>query len=141
MELKIELQRKDLNGFLKLSAGAFAAAGLAFVSYFLHLDSSATLGPRFSLLAGSMFAVVISLRSASNDLGSVAYLTLLDCIHLAVISYILIAAGTDIYILYQIQKHNNVTAIKKIGIRAAILSTLALFSLIVVIIISAINQR
>jgi hypothetical protein len=141
MELKIELQRNDLNGFLKLSAGAFAASGLALVSYFLHLDSSATLGPRFSLLAGSMFAVVISLRSASNDLGSVEYLTLLDCIHLAVIFYILVAAGTDIYILYQIQKHNNVIAIKRVGIRAAILSTLGLFSLIGVIVLSAMHQR
>jgi len=140
MQLKIELQRNDLNGFFKLTAGAFAAAGLALVSYLLHADSAATLGPRLGLLAGSMFAVVISLRSASNELGTMAYLTLVDCVHLGVMFYILAAAATEIYILYDLQKHNNAIASKKIGIRAAIFSTLVFFTFVGVLIWGAIHH-
>jgi len=90
-ELLIQLERTDRTGFLKLTAGAFMAAAMALASYGLRLDNPTALGPRLGLLAGCLFTTVISLRTASADLGSMASITLVDQIHLAVLAYILVA--------------------------------------------------
>jgi len=137
LEIMIELQRTNVTGFFKMIAGALAAAELCLVSYLLYEPDIGTLEARFGLHGASLFAVIFSLRSNIGELGSMAYLTLVDCIHLAVIVYILVATATTIYTWWQVKKKGDLLALKRIGWQVARVSTLALLACIVVLIIGA----
>jgi hypothetical protein len=128
--LLIEVHRHDSTGFLKLMAGALAAAMLTLISFFLHVDQSSALSPRFSLVAGSLFASVIGMRSASSELGAVTYLTLIDRLHLAVFVYIIVATVTGVVTLVHFQRHKNADVIRRMGLWTAGASTLALLLVI-----------
>ncbi|MBE9144999.1 ligand-gated ion channel [Planktothrix mougeotii] len=136
-EIMIELQRTNITGFFKMIAGALASVGLCLVSYFLYEPDIGSLLTRFGLHGTSLFAVILSLRSNSGDLGSMAYLTLIDCIHLAVIVYILVATAIAIYIWLQVQKKGDLPALTRISSQVGVVSTLALLACIVVLMIGA----
>lgn len=110
VEFAVDLVRTDHSGFWKLTAAAFAAAGLALFSFFLHVGQTASVSPRFSMLAGSVFAAVVSMRSASGELGNVSNLTLVDEAHLAVLGYIFLATLAAIFSWYYVQKHGDAAA-------------------------------
>jgi hypothetical protein len=138
LEIMIELQRTNITGFFKMIAGALASAGLCLVSYFLYGQNVIeSLIPRFGLHGASLFAAILSLRSNSGDLGSMAYLTLIDCIHLAVIVYILVATTTTIYTGLQVQNQGDLLALKRISWQVSLMSTLGLLAYIVVLMIGA----
>jgi hypothetical protein len=129
-DINITLKRIDYTGFWKLVAAAFAAAGLALASFGLHLDTAPAVGPRFGLLAGSVFADVISMRSSSTDLGAGDYNTLVDQIHILVLFYIAVATVIGVYTHWHFQKYSDSAKIKKIGNLAAVISTVALAAVI-----------
>ena len=129
-ELAVDLERTDRSGFWKLTAAVFAAAAVALFSYFLHVGQTASLSPRFSMLAGSVFAGVISLRSASGELGAVSYLTLIDQVHLAVLLYILTAIVAGVFSWRHFGKFGDVDGIKRMDRWFAFVSTVALLALI-----------
>lgn len=141
LEIVIELQRTDVTGFFKMIAGALASAGLCLVSYFLYGQDIYSVSPRFGLQGASIFAVILSLRSNSGDLGSMAYLTLVDCIHLAVLVYILVATATAIYTWWQLQRNGNSLALRRTGWQIALVSTLGLFTCILALILGAAMQN
>lgn len=137
LEIMIELQRTNITGFFKMIAGALASVGLCLVSYFLYEPDIGSLLARFGLHGTSLFAVILSLRSNNGDLGSMAYLTLIDSIHLVVIVYILVATAIAIYIWWQVQKKGDLPALTRISSQVGVASTLALFACIGVLMIGA----
>ncbi|MFD0633754.1 hypothetical protein ACFQ9X_21500 [Catenulispora yoronensis] len=72
-------------------APAAAAFLIAFVTFFLIMDTAAAMSGRLGILGTAMFAVIINMGAASNTLGSVDGVTLLDKLHLACLAYILSA--------------------------------------------------
>ncbi len=82
----IDLSRHDTVEYWILVSSAYVAVVMMLVSYFMEIDKPAS---RFGLLGASLFASVISLRSALAGLGSFG--TLADQFHLIVIGYIILA--------------------------------------------------
>lgn len=80
----------------KLSTGAYAAFMISVCYYFLKAEVVSTLGARFGILTGSVFATIINMRVASNEIGAGEHLTLIDQIHLIVLAYIMIAISAAI---------------------------------------------
>ena len=95
LDFELEIQRKNLPKLFKLLAGAFAAVVLVIASYGFHFKVPTAIPARFGLLAGSVFAVVISLRFASSKVFDPPYLTVVDVIHLIVVLYIFCAIGAS----------------------------------------------
>jgi hypothetical protein len=86
------IERTDLTSFVKLTFVVYIAFLLSLISYFLNLRNPALLTARFSVISGALFAVAVSLRSATSALSSEEGLTLVDKIHVAALLVILIDA-------------------------------------------------
>lgn len=137
IEMIIELQRIDVTGFLKMISGVLASAGLCSVSFFLYGEDIHSVSPRFGLQGASLFVVILSLRSNSTDLGSMTDLTLIDCIHLAVIVYILVATATAIYTWWQLQTKGDSKALRQRGFKIALMSALSLVAYVTFLMVGA----
>ena len=87
----IDLSRRDTVEYWTLVSSAYVALVMMLVSYFMEIDKPAS---RFALLGASLFASVISLRSALAGLGNFG--TLADKVHLLVIGFILFSLATTI---------------------------------------------
>ena len=125
-DVSITLKRTTYATFWKLTIAAFVAAGLAIPAFFVVLDAQTRLG----LLTASVFADVLSMQSASSDLGAVEYVTLVDQIHILVLAYTFIAT---IYVLYTHAhhvKHGHFNEMKRTGYEVGLITTLALFAAI-----------
>ena len=136
-ELMILLERTDRSGFWKLTVGAFAAALMALASYGLRVDQTPALSPRFGLLAGSVFAAVISLRSAATELGATGYTTLIDAVHAAVLLYILVATAVGVVAWRGFLRHRDVATVQRLEKRVAGFSTLLFGALILALVLGA----
>jgi hypothetical protein len=55
------------------------------------------MGPRFGLLAGTVFAAVLSLRTESSELGTTENNTLVDQVHLIALLYVIVATLTGVH--------------------------------------------
>jgi hypothetical protein len=87
----IDLSRFDTAEYWTLVSSAYVAVVMMLVSYFMEIDKPAS---RFALLGASLFASVISLRSALAGLGNFG--TLADQFHFIVIGYIIFSLGVTI---------------------------------------------
>lgn len=87
----IDLSRRDTAEYWTLVSSAYVAVVMMLVSFFMEIDKPAS---RFGLLGASLFASVISLRSALAGLGNFG--TLADQLHLIVIGCIILALGVTI---------------------------------------------
>lgn len=90
LEASVDLERTQLLTFFKLTAGVFAAALIAFLTFFYDPRDRAGFSGRLGLLVGTLFAVLISLRTADTTIGDASRLTLVTEIHL--ITLLLIVA-------------------------------------------------
>jgi hypothetical protein len=90
LEVSVDLERTQLLTFLKLTAGVFAAALIAFLTFFYDPRDRAGFSSRLGLLVGTLFAVLINLRTADTTIGDVSRLTLVTEIHL--VTLVLIVA-------------------------------------------------
>lgn len=136
-ELRVLLERTDRSGFWKLTVGAFAAALMALASYGLRVDQDPALSPRFGLLAGSVFAAVISLRSAATELGASGYTTLIDAVHAAVLLYILVATAAGVMAWRGFLRHGDVATVQRLEKRVAGFSTLLFGALVLALVLGA----
>ena len=121
-DVSVTLKRANYAAFWKLTIAAFVAAGLVIPAFFIRLDAQT----RFGLLAASVFADVLSMQSASSDLGAVEYVTLVDKIHILVLIYTFIAT---VFVLYTHEHHIRPEAspsIKWYGFRMALITTFVL---------------
>jgi hypothetical protein len=88
----MDLVRTDLSGYFKMTVVVYAAFIFSLLTYGMHMELTTGIGPRLSLLAIALFSAAVNLINASNALGTSSGLTLVDKIHFAVLTYILIAA-------------------------------------------------
>ena len=123
---EIVLRRANFGVIWHLVLGALAAALLVMASYVLHVDNNSCLSPRFGVLAGSVFAVIINVRSERAEYGWHAYSTLPDQISMAVLVYaslgLLTASLTYIHFL----RFQDAAAVRRIDYRVCGLTTLVL---------------
>ena len=125
-DIMVQIERTNFTAFWKFAAGAIVAAAIALSSYAFHVDKAQTLSPRFALLSGAVFAAIISLRSASTELGITDYNTLVDQIHLVSLVYVMIATYAGVYTWSLYRRHEDGLAIERLGRRMAFVSTLLL---------------
>ena len=125
IEFSVEIRRQNHSVLLKVLAGALASSILVFASYGFHLIIPSTIPTRFSLLSGSVFAVVLSLRSASSKIADPPYITSVDVIHLVVVAYIIVGvvAGMVYFRGVHMEGASDHSSIRKFNRRMAIVST------------------
>jgi len=121
-DVSITLKRTNYAAFWKLTIAAFVAAGLAVPAFFVRLDAQSRLG----LLTASVFADVLSMQSASSDLGAVEYVTLVDKIHIVVLIYTFIATVFVLCTHSHHMNHESLRALKWNGFRVGLTSTFLL---------------
>jgi hypothetical protein len=90
LEVSLGLERTQLLTFLKLTAGVFAAALIALLTFFYDPRDRGGFSGRLGLLVGTLFAVLINLRTADATIGDASRLTLVTEIHL--VTLVLIVA-------------------------------------------------
>lgn len=125
LSLFVTMKRTSYTGLFKLTAAGYAAFALAFISFFLNPDVPTLLSGRMSLLAGSLFATVISMRSASAALASDNGLTLVDKIHIAILVYILVGTAMAVLIRLHLDKGSALEAVKRHSGRVCVFFTFA----------------
>lgn len=96
LEILIDIQRSDLWTFWKLVAPLYIAALLTLLTFLMHDDEGKYLSPRLGLLAGTLFAIVLNMRSVEDVVGETSGLGLMDKIHLLalLLAVLAIAAAT-----------------------------------------------
>lgn len=92
-EIAFTLTRIGLLTFVKLSAGVFAAGLIAMMSFFYDGREAKGITSRMGLLVGTLFAVLVNLRTADTALGDMGRMTLVTEIHLLTLLLIVILAG------------------------------------------------
>lgn len=135
-DVSITLKRSSYTAFWKLTIAAFTAAALAIPAFFKRLDAQSRLG----LIAASVFADVLSMQSASSDLGAVEYLTLVDQIHILVLIYTCIATVFVLYTHEHLEHHGNYDRLRWGGLKVGMTSTIILFSCIGLLVFRAYFQ-
>ncbi len=93
----VHLERTNITAFVNFTAGAYVAAVIALASCAFHVDQGQTMGPRFGLLAGTVFAAVLTLRTESSELGTTENNTLVDQVHLIALLYVIVATLTGVH--------------------------------------------
>jgi hypothetical protein len=93
VEIAFTLVRTGLLTFLKLTAGVFAASFIALLSFFYDPRDPRGFGSRLGLLVGSLFAVLVNMRTADTVIGDMGRLTLVTEIHLVALALIVVLAS------------------------------------------------
>ena len=91
-ETSFTLTRIGLLTFLKLSAGVFAAGFIALMSFFYDGRDPKGLTSRLGLLIGTLFAVLVNMRTADTVIGDMGRMTLVTEIHLLALLLIVVLA-------------------------------------------------
>jgi hypothetical protein len=92
LTLSLTFERNDLLGFFKLTFVVYIAFLISLLSYFLNLRNPTILTARMSVISGTLFAVAVSMRTATSALSTESGLTMVDMIHIAALVAILIDA-------------------------------------------------
>jgi hypothetical protein len=92
LTLWIDLVRTDLSGFFKLTSIGYAAFIFSLITYVMRMDTTTGISQRMGLLAIALVSAAVNLVNASDDLGTVSGMTLVDKIHVTVLVSILVAA-------------------------------------------------
>ena len=92
LEVSFTLTRIGFLTFLKLSAGVFAAGFIALMSFFYDGRDPKGLTSRLGLLVGTLFAVLVNLRTADTVIGDMGRMTLVTEIHLLALLLIVVLA-------------------------------------------------
>jgi hypothetical protein len=92
VDVAFTLERTQIVTFLKLTSGVFAAAFIAFISFFYDPNDKGTFSGKLGLLIGVLFAVLVNLRTADSSIGDTGHLTLVTKIHLVTLALIVILA-------------------------------------------------
>jgi hypothetical protein len=93
LEAAMVLERTQILTFLKLTAGVFAAALIALLALFLDPRDRGFFGSRLGVLAGVLFGVLLSMRTADAFIGDASRLTLVGKIHLVALGLIIAIAA------------------------------------------------
>ncbi len=130
LTLSISVEQTDVSSLIPMIITPVIAILITFISYLLFSKDLGLLTARFSLLVGSMFAVVISMRSIAAELGSMAVISLLEIIHVGALIYVTVGIGAAVYTWLVLKKEGDVARKEKALNLIAITSTGALLLLI-----------
>lgn len=92
IEITFTLTRIGMLTFVKLTAGVFAAGMIALMSFFYDGRESKGFSSRLGLLVGTLFAVLVNMRTADQLIGDMGRMTLVTEIHLLTVGLIVILA-------------------------------------------------
>ena len=92
VEASFTLTRIGLLTFLKLTAGVFAAGFIALMSFFYDGRDPKGLTSQLGLLIGTLFAVLVNMRTADTVIGDMGRMTLVTEIHLLALLLIVVLA-------------------------------------------------
>jgi hypothetical protein len=93
VEAAVVLERTQTLTFLKLTAGVFAAVLIALLALFLDPRDRGFFSSRLGVLAGVLFGVLLSMRTADAFIGDASRLTLVSKIHLVALGLIIAIAA------------------------------------------------
>lgn len=101
--LRTALARQGALLLFKLLYGAWTAAGIAFVAFFIAPER---IDPRFGVGVGAIFAAVASEYIVTQSLPDTNVMTLADKIHILVFSLIFVSVAESTLSLYLSEKHH-----------------------------------
>lgn len=104
--LEIVVDQIDVSSFLTMIITPIISMFLALFTYLLMSEQIALLTTRLNLLAGSIFAIVISMRSVAGELGSITSINLVDVVHIVAIFYVTSAIVDAIYCWWLIERNS-----------------------------------
>ncbi len=140
--LNIDVERKEVMSYIKLTAVAYIAFLLMLVSFFLHLDGGFRfLDSRIALLAGALFATVINMSAASSALGSRDRITLVDKVHIVTLCHILLGALLTVVARYLLKMGFSDHRLRKVDVWAAVVATITFIGTNALLVIRAANAR
>lgn len=126
LTLQITVEQTDVSSFITMAITPVIAILIVLVTYLLFSKDLGLLTARFSLLVGSIFALVISMRSVAAELGSTASLNLLDVLHVAALIYTTAGIGAAVYTWLALRKDGDIAKERKVVFGIALVSTAAL---------------
>lgn len=131
--LEIVVDQIDVSSFLTMIITPLISMLLALFTYLLMSEQIALLTTRLNLLAGSIFAIVISMRSVAGELGSITSINLVDVVHIVAIFYVTSAIIDAIYCWWLIERNGVSFAItkKRSNIIASVSTVMAIIILAV----------
>lgn len=115
LSIEVDIERDGLLSFLKLTSVVYVAAILALMSF--RIDPSENFGDRFGLLAGSLFATVVSMSVANDQLGSNDQLTLIDLIHISCLLLIVAAAVLTLVANRMVRAGRDIATLRRLDTR------------------------
>lgn len=106
--LEIVVEQTDPSAFLTMVITPVIAIFITLVTYLLFSRELGLLTARLSLLVGTIFAVVISMRSVATELGSVTSINLLDVVHIAALVYTTIGIAAAVHTWWSLKNDTDV---------------------------------
>ena len=97
LEAAVVLERTQILTFFKLTGGVFAAAFIALMALFLDPRDKGFFGSRLGVLAGGLFGVLLSMRTADAYIGDASRPTLVGKIHLVALGLIIAIAAITLF--------------------------------------------
>jgi hypothetical protein len=92
LEAIVHLERTQLLAFFKLTAGVFAAALIAVLTFFFDPRHRGSFNSKLALLVGVLFAVLLNMLNSDATIGDASRLTLVTEIHLVALALIVAIA-------------------------------------------------
>jgi len=97
LEAAVVLERTQTLTFFKLTGGVFAAAFIALMALFLDPRDKGFFSSRLGVLAGVLFGVLLSMRTADAYIGDASRPTLVGKIHLVALGLIIAIAAITLF--------------------------------------------
>ena len=113
MTATVDIERRQGTVFFKLTAGLYAAAIIALLSLFLDPSNPSMMNARIALLAGSLFAAVLSMRLELDTVGETSGLSLIDKLHICGLIFIITATLLGVVSRIRVERDHDVAAIKR----------------------------
>ncbi|WP_395685952.1 hypothetical protein [Aestuariivirga sp.] len=129
--LEIKVEKSDASAFITLVISPLIAILITLITYMLFSRELGLLTARLSLLVGAIFAVVISMRSAATELGSITNINLLDVIHISALLYVTVGIAAAVQTWWALKSDGDVAQTQKISNWVATISTAAVILAIV----------
>lgn len=127
LALEIVVEQTDPSAFLTMVITPIIAIFITLITYMLFSRDIGLLTARLSLLVGTIFAVVISMRSVANELGSVTSINLLDVVHISALVYTTIGIAAAVHTWWALKNERDVASTHRVSRWIMWVSTVTLF--------------
>lgn len=108
LTLEIVVEQSDPSAFVTMVITPVIAIFITLITYLLFSRELGLLTARLSLLVGTIFAVVISMRSVAADLGSITTINLIDVVHISALVYTTIGIAAAVQTWWALRNDSDV---------------------------------